>query len=113
MQTIRTGMVYQRTVKGPNYVCLGRTTVEGKTVIISVKNGNINYNGKCKKSVRGRAVVLEAHAPEKIARIHDVRKIDVESVFENGNASTEKKVTRLLKSGVKTEAELPNVRALR
>lgn len=115
MSVIKTGMVYQRTVKGPNYICLGRATVEGKTMIVSVKNGNINYSGDCKKLKASKEVRLEMHHPENIARIHDVRKINVKSVFSNGNHTkkVENTVSRLVSKGVRTEAELPNVRKLK
>ena len=114
MSTIKTGMVYQRTLKGPNYVCLGKATVDGKTMIVSVKNGNINKNGKSRK-MSDQSVVVFAHAPESIARIHQVRRVDVRSVFNLGGApeALEGSLKRILTKGLDTAAELPSVAELR
>jgi hypothetical protein len=115
MTTIRTGLVYQRTAKGPNYVCLGKANVGGQTMIISVKNGNIRANGKCKEQGAGEAVVLYAHAPKDIARVHQAREVDVKTVFTVGGALPEFQHTtkRMLQNGVATEAELPRLAELR
>lgn len=116
MSTIRTGLVYQRTAKGPNYVCLGKAIVAGQTMIISVKNGNIRKNGKCKaEGASAGPVVLHAHNPSDIARIHQLREIDVKSVFTIGGALPEFQATtkRMLVNGVATEAELPSLAQLR
>ncbi|MDD3412547.1 MAG: hypothetical protein PHY47_00960 [Lachnospiraceae bacterium] len=110
MSTIKTGLVYQRTVKGPNYICLGKANIGGRTMVISVKNGNIRQDGKCK--LRGNAegaVLLHAHEPTKIARIHQVRDIDVKSVFTNGEALAELAAAtkKMVAKGIETSAELP------
>lgn len=114
MSTIRTGMVYQRTVKGPNYVCLGKATVDGKTMVISIKNGNINKSGKSRR-MSTDGVVVFAHSPEDIARVHQVRTVDVASVFSRGHAesSVEPVLKRMLTKGIETAAELPKLSELR
>jgi hypothetical protein len=116
MSTIRTGLVYQRTAKGPNYLCLGKAVVAGQTMIISVKNGNIRKNGKCKAQGNAEGpVTLHAHLPSKIARIHQVREVDVKSVFTVGGALPEFQATtkRMVANGIETEAELPRISQLR
>lgn len=115
MSTIKTGMVYQRTAKGPNYVCLGKATVDGQQMIVSVKNGNITASGKSRKMNRKQKVVVFAHAPESIARIHQVRRVDVKSVFDLGGApgALEGSLKRILTKGLDTAAELPSVAELR
>ena len=120
MSTIKTGLVYQRTAKGPNYVCLGKAVLPdskgvNKLFIISVKNGNIRKNGKCKEQGAGEAVTLYAHAPQDIARIHQAREVDVKSVFTLGGAPMQfaGATKRMLQNGVATEAELPSLRDLR
>jgi hypothetical protein len=114
MTTIKTGMVYQRTLRGPNYLCLGKAKVNGTTMIISVKNGNITDSGKSKRMPTDGVVVF-AHHPDNIARVHQVRAVDVTSVFNLGNA--EAKVRPLLKKmlakGISTHAELPSLAELR
>jgi hypothetical protein len=114
MTTIKTGMVYQRTLKGPNYVCLGKARVDGKTMIISVKNGNITASGKSKRMTK-EAVAIHAHDPELIARVHQVRTVDVASVFNLGQAesSVRPALKKLLTKGVVTNAELPSLAQLR
>jgi hypothetical protein len=87
MSTIRTGLVYQRTTKGPNYICVGKANIGGVMHVISVKNGNIRQDGKCKlRGASAGPVALHAHNPGTLARIHQVRDIDVKSVFSNGEA---------------------------
>lgn len=114
MSTIRTGMVYQRTVKGPNYVCLGKATIDGQTMVISVKNGNINKSGKSRK-MKTDGVVVHAHAPEDIARVHQVRTVDVASVFSLGHATEDLQpvLKRMLTKGIETAAELPKLSELK
>lgn len=116
MTTIKTGMVYQRTAKGPNYVCLGKATINGQTMVISVKNGNINKDGAARDMSRSQGgVVVFAHAPEDIARVHQVREVDVASIFDRGEADTTVKpvLKRLLTKGISTAAELPSLAELR
>lgn len=116
MTTIKTGMVYQRTVKGPNYLALGTAMIDGAKHIISVKNGNINANGKSRRMRKTKGgVVVFAHSPNDIARIHQVREVDVKSIFTLGEADTtvEKDLKRLLTKGVNTAAELPSLAELR
>ena len=111
---ILTGMVYQRTKKGPNYICLGSAMVEGERKVISTKNGNINFDGTCRRLKGKKEVRIEAHDPRLIARIHDVRDVNLQSVFENGNTSAEEgSIRRLTKKPLKTSAELPDVRRLK
>ena len=114
MSTIKTGMVYQRTLKGPNYLCLGKAKVNGTTMIISVKNGNITQSGKSRKMPTDGVVVF-AHHPENIARVHQVRKVDVASVFNLGNAETsvQSVLKKMVSKGVSTPAELPSLAELR
>lgn len=115
MTVIRTGSVYQRTAKGPNYVCLGKAKIGGQNMIVSVKNGNIRKDGNCKLQGRGEPVTLHAHYPENVARIHQVRDVNLSSVFSNGGALPDfQDVTkRMLAKGIETEAELPNPTELR
>lgn len=116
MSVIRTGLVYQRTSKGPNYVCLGKAVINGETMVISTKNGNITASGKCKAQGSGFPVTLHAHYPEKVARIHQVRSVDVKSVFERGGAVADLQAVtkKMLKKGLDCiEAELPNARELK
>jgi hypothetical protein len=116
MTTIKTGMVYQRTQKGPNYLCLGTAMINGEKQIISVKNGNINANGKSRRMSKSNGgVVIYAHAPEDIARVHQVRGVDVKSIFTLGEAdkTVQKDLKRLLNKGVATAAELPSLAELR
>lgn len=116
MSVIRTGLVYQRTTKGPNYVCLGKAVINGETMVISTKNGNITASGKCKQQGSGSPVTLHAHYPEKVARIHDVRSIDVKSVFTRGGAEADLQdlTKKMLKRGIEcVDAELPHVRELK
>lgn len=114
MTTIKTGLVYQRTTKGPNYLCLGKATINGTTKIISVKNGAIRNDGKCKLGHVESRVSLYAHNPTDIARIHQVRDVDVKSVFTRGEALPGMKTLtrRLVKRGVNTNAEVPVVKNL-
>jgi hypothetical protein len=116
MTILKTGMVYQRTIKGPNYVCLGKATIDGETMVISVKNGNINANGQSRKMANSQGgVVIFAHHPEDVARIHDNRDVNVASIFTKGEADTKVKSTlkQLLTKGVSTAAELPSLAELR
>ena len=116
MATIKTGAVYQRTVKGPNYLCVGTTMVDGERYIVSVKNGNIGMNGKSRRMEKsnGRVTVF-AHSPNDIARIHQVRQVDVGSIFTLGKAepSIKKDLKRIITKGVATAAELPSIAELR
>lgn len=114
MTKIKTGLVYQRTAKGPNYVCLGKAVIGGETMVISTKNGNITDSGKCK--MQGDfPVVLHAHKPHSVARIHQVRSIDVTSVFARGGAEASmKKATKRVVAGLECDtAQLPNARSLK
>lgn len=116
MTTIKTGMVYQRTAKGPNYVCLGKATVDGQTVLVSVKNGNVNKDGtsrNMRKSAGG--VTIFAHSPDSIARVHQVRTVNVSSIFSRGEADTtvQPSLKRLVTKGIATAAELPSLVELR
>jgi hypothetical protein len=116
MSVIRTGLVYQRTAKGPNYVCLGKAVINGETMVVSTKNGNITASGKCKAQGSGFPVTLHAHYPDKVARIHDVRSIDVKSVFTRGGAEADLEVLtkKMLKKGLEcSDAELPHVSDLK
>lgn len=116
MTVIKTGMVYQRTAKGPNYLCLGRATVNGQSMLISVKNGNINKDGTSRRMRNTQGgVVIFAHSPENIARVHQVRTVNVSSIFTLGEADTtvQKDLKKLLKKGVVTQAELPSLAELR
>lgn len=115
MSVIRTGSVYQRTKKGPNYVCLGKANIGGQTMVISVKNGNIRQDGRCKLQGGGAPVTLHAHYPENIARIHQTRDVNLSSVFSRGGALPEfQDVTkRMLSRGLEVEAELPSAGELR
>lgn len=116
MSTLKTGMVYQRTLKGPNYVCLGKATINGETMVISVKNGNVSNNGKSRKMKKtDGGVVVFAHLPKDIARVHQIRKVDVSSVFSLGNAETtvQTSLKRMLTTGINTAAELPSLAELR
>lgn len=114
MSVIRTGSVYQRTAKGPNYVCLGKAKIGGQTMIISVKNGNIRKDGRCKLA-GGAPVTLHAHYPENVARIHQTRSVNLGTVFSRGGALPEfqEATKRMLAKGIETEAELPNPAELR
>jgi hypothetical protein len=85
-------------------------------MVISVKNGNINANGKSRTlSKADGGVVIFAHMPEDIARVHQIRKVDVGSVFTKGAASTAIQTTlkRLLTQGIETAGELPSLAELR
>jgi hypothetical protein len=116
MTVIKTGMVYQRTAKGPNYLCLGKATVGGETMLISVKNGNINKDGSSRKMGKSAGgVVIFAHSPDNIARVHQVRTVNVSSIFSAGEADTTVKsdLKRLLTKGINTAAELPSLAELR
>lgn len=116
MTTIKTGMVYQRTNKGPNYLCLGKATIDGKTMLLSVKNGNINTDGTSRNMGRSLGgVTIFAHDPNSIARIHQVRTVNVSSIFSRGYAdgSLQTSLKRLLTRGVNTAAELPSLAELR
>lgn len=116
MTKIKTGMVYQRTVKGPNYLCLGTAMINGQKHVISVKNGNINANGKSRNmSGADAGVVTYAHSVNSIARIHQLREVDTETVFTLGGAdrSIKKSLKRALTQGVATAAELPSLAELR
>ncbi len=111
---IKTGLVYQRTTKGPNYLCLGKATINGETKIISVKNGSIRNDGRCKLGHTEQRVSLFAHSPASIARIHQVRNVDVKSVFTRGEALPGMKTLtkRMIRRGVNTNAEIPVVQNL-
>jgi len=116
MTTIKTGMVYQRTAKGPNYLCLGKATINGETMVISVKNGNINKDGAARDMSRSQGgVVVFAHSPNDIARVHQVRDVNVSSIFTRGEADTtvQPVLKRMLTQGVRTAAELPSLADLR
>jgi hypothetical protein len=116
MTTIKTGMVYQRTVKGPNYLCLGTAMVNGQKHVISVKNGNINGNGKSRRMSKSNGKVsIYAHSTNHIARIHQLREVDVKTVFTLGlgDKSVQKELKRILTKGVETSAELPVLGELR
>lgn len=116
MTTIKTGTVYQRTAKGPNYVCLGKATIGGRTMIVSVKNGNINADGTARNMANSQGgVVVFAHCPKEIARVHQVRKVKVATIFSKGAADTTVKpvLKRLLTKGMNTAAELPSLAELR
>lgn len=107
---IKTGLVYQRTLKGPNYLCLGKANVGGEMRIISVKNGNIRKDGNCKLAGK-ETVNLYAHKTDSVARIHQVREVNVASVFSRGEAMPAMKalVKRMLKKGIATGASVPVV----
>lgn len=116
MTILKTGMVYQRTLKGPNYLALGKATINGETVIISVKNGNINNDGKSRKMKKAAGgVVVFAHSPDSIARVHQVRSVNVNSIFTLGDADTtvQSDLKRLLTKGIATAAQLPSLAELR
>ena len=116
MTTIKTGMVYQRTLKGPNYVCLGVTTINGQRHVVSVKNGNINLNGKSRSMDNAEGgVSIYAHSVNSIARIHQLRDVNVKTVFTLGKAdkSVQKDLKRILTKGIETAAELPSMAELR
>jgi hypothetical protein len=116
MTTIKTGTVYQRTLKGPNYLCLGKAKINGELMIISVKNGNINKNGSARNMSGANAgVVVFAHAPDNIARVHQVRKVNVSTIFTRGYADSSVKpvLKRILTKGMSTKAELPSLAELR
>jgi hypothetical protein len=116
MTVIKTGMVYQRTTKGPNYVCLGKATIEGETMLISVKNGNVNKDGTSRRMRKTKGgVVIFAHSPNDIARVHQVRTVNVSTIFAQGEADTtvQPVLKRMLAQGVNTAAELPSLAELR
>ena len=116
MTIIKTGMVYQRTAKGPNYVCLGKATINGETMVISVKNGNINKDGDARNmSKAAGGVIVFAHSPNNIARVHQVRDVNVSTIFSKGDADTtvQPVLKRLLTKGIDTAAELPSLAELR
>jgi hypothetical protein len=116
MTTIKTGMVYQRTHKGPNYLCLGVATIGGERHVISVKNGNINANGKSRSMGKAEnGVSIYAHSVRSIARIHQFRDVKVGTVFTLGKAdkSVKKDLKRILTKGIETTAELPSLAELR
>ena len=113
---IKTGMVYQRTEKGPNYLCLGKATINGEQMLVSVKNGNVNKDGTSRRMRNTKGgVVIFAHAPEDIARVHQVRTVNVSSIFTKGEADTtvQSDLKRLLTKGVATAAVLPSLASLR
>lgn len=116
MTKIKTGMVYQRTAKGPNYLCLGTAMIGGIKHVISVKNGNINADGKSRNMENvGAGVVTYAHSVNSIARIHQFRDVKTDTVFTLGLAdrSIKKSLKRALTQGVDTAAELPSLAELR
>lgn len=116
MTIIKTGMVYQRTMKGPNYVCLGKATIDGEIMLVSVKNGNVNKDGSSRKMKNTKGgVVVFAHSPNNIARVHQVRTVNVSSIFSAGEADTtvQADLKRLLTKGIATAAELPSLAELR
>ena len=80
MSKVKTGHVFQLTVKGPNYIVLGTTSVEGSRKLVVTKNGNIRLDGKAKRA--GLApIVLYVVSPSKVKRVHQQRKVDLKSVF--------------------------------
>jgi hypothetical protein len=116
MTIIKTGMVYQRTAKGPNYLALGKTTINGETMVISVKNGNVNKNGDARSMAKAAGgVVIFAHSPDDIARVHQLRDVNVSTIFTKGEADTtvQRDLKRMLTKGINSAAELPSLAELR
>ena len=96
---IKTGHVFQRTSKGPNYIALGKTKdANGKPLIIATKNGNIRLDGRAKLGHRvrrnakaplgkkGDRLALFAFRAENIHQIHGYRSVDLGSIWERGQA---------------------------
>lgn len=116
---IKTGNVFQRTLKGPNYIALGKAMdEEGETVIIATKNGNIKMNGEAKlghkirrskKSAlgkKGNRLALYAFYAKDIANIHGQRPVKLDTIWERGQADDVGVEVSVMNSrtGVKTEA---------
>lgn len=112
MSVIKTGTVYQRTKKGPNYIVVGRANVNGESRIISVKNGNIRQDGKCKLSGK-YPVVLHAHLAEDVTRVHQVRQIVPATVFSRGEAFPEMRNKTRRLANTRISAETPVLAELR
>ena len=116
---VRTGDVFQRTEKGPNYIALGKAIVDGSTFVIACRNGNINKDGqaraghsvvttrRAKLGKKGTRPTLYAFKPTQINQIHNNRSVNIDSVWSRGKAETiEVDVRRMNKRrGVKTEAK--------
>lgn len=121
MTKIKTGDVFQRTVKGPNYIALGKAKdSEGETLIIATKNGNIRLDGQAKighKITRSRAkniklgkkgnrLALYAFYAKDIANIHGSREVQLNTVWERGQAEDVGVEVKVMsnRTGVKTSA---------
>ena len=97
-QKVRTGDVFQRTVKGPNYIAIGKAKIDGQVLVIASKNGTINKDGqarvgheivttrRAKLGKKGTRPNLYAFKPSQIFQIHSNRPVDLKSVWEVGNA---------------------------
>ena len=101
MKELKTGSMFQRTVKGPNYIALGRAVDgNGETIIIATKNGNINLGGEaklghkitrsraknCKLGKKGNRLALYAFYPSDIAAVHGRRPVKLDTIWDRGQA---------------------------
>lgn len=119
MTKIKTGDIFQRTVKGPNYIALGKATDEnGEALVIATKNGNINMSGEAKLGhkirrskkaalgKKGNRLALYAFYAKDIANIHGARPVKLDTIWERGQADDVGVEVKVMTSrtGVKTDA---------
>lgn len=122
---IKTGDMFQRTVKGPNYIALGKATdpESGEQIIIACKNGCINKGGEarvghairrsraanCKLGKKGTRPALFGFFAKDIARIHGNRPVQLDTVWSRGNAEDIGQEVRLMsrrREGLSTTAQM-------
>jgi len=119
MTKITTGNMFQRTIKGPNYIALGKAKDEnGELVIIATKNGNINLDGKAKVGhkirktkkaalgKKGNRLALYAFYAKDIANIHGQRPVALDTIWERGQADDVGVEVKVMtkRTGVNTDA---------